>query len=185
MRLLAVLSILLIAVPITALKGGGVRAEEMPAAVVAVLDYERILRASDAAKDVRRQIQQYRTALRDEVQAEEIALRQEETDLKRQRSVLSPEAFAEKREQFKTRVIAAQRKGQGHKQHLDRAYKAAMERVQRAVIPIVKKLTEEKGYTIVVDKSQVLFAYTSLDISQAVMLELNKSLRTVAVQKPQ
>jgi Skp family chaperone for outer membrane proteins len=53
------------------------------------------------------------------------------------------------------------------------------------VIPIVKKLTEEKGYTIVVDKSQVLFAYTSLDISQAVMLELNKSLRTVAVQKPQ
>ncbi len=184
MRLLSVLLILLFAAPLAALHCGNARAQELPAAVVAVLDYAHILRASDAAQDVRRQIEQYRTALRDEAQAEEIALRQEETDLKRQRNILSPEAFAEKRQQFKARVIAAQRRGQGHKQQLDRAFKTAMAKIQSAVIPIVKELTEEKGFTIVVDKSQVLFANTSLDISRTVMLELNKSLRTIAVPKP-
>ena len=159
--------------------------KEMPRAVVAVLDYTHILRASDAAKDIRRQVEQYRVNLRDTVQAEELTLRNEEAELKRQRNVLSPEAFADKRGQFKARVMAAQRRGQGQKRQLDQAIKTAMLQVQQAVIPLVKKLTEINGITIVVDKSQVLVADRAIDITKPVMDMLNQSLRTVMVPKPQ
>ena len=159
--------------------------KEMPTAVVAVLDLSHILWASNAAKDVRRQAEEYRVNLRNVVQAEELTLRDEEAELKRQRGVLSPEAFADKRQQFRTRVMAAQRRGQGKKTQLDQAIKTAMLQVQQAVIPIVQKLTEINGITLVVDKSQVLVADRAIDITKPVLDKLNETLRTVKVSNPQ
>ena len=170
---------------LTSVNGTGVRGQDLPKAAVAVLDFGKVMRKSDAAKDIRRQVEQYRVNLRDTVQAEELTLRNEEAELKRQRNVLSPEAFADKRGQFKARVMAAQRRGQGQKRQLDQAIKTAMLQVQQAVIPLVKKLTEINGITIVVDKSQVLVADRAIDITKPVMDKLNQSLRTVMVPKPQ
>ena len=164
--------------------GQAVRAEALPKAVVAVLDYAKILRASDAAKDVARQIKQYRNSFRSEIQADEIRLRGVETDLKNQRSVLSPGAFEEQRQSFKSQVLEAQKRGQNRKRQLDRAYKTAMDSIQSSVIPIVEELTAKKGFTLVIDKSQVLFASRALDITGEVLQHLNKNLRTITVPKP-
>ena len=188
MRQLSTLFILASAILLVVTVGSRAVAQdskEMPRAVVAVLDYTHILRASDAAKDISRQIKEFRDSFRDEIQADEIRLRQVETELKRQRSVLSPAVFEKRRQEFRNQVIAAQKRGQGHKRQLDRALKLAMDKIKAVVIPIVKELTENKGFTLVVEKSQVLFANRSLDVTDEVMRELNQKLRTVAVPKPQ
>jgi Skp family chaperone for outer membrane proteins len=164
--------------------GAGVRAEEFPKAVVAVLDYAKILRTSDAAKDAGRQIKQYRNSFRDAMQAEEIRLRGVETELKRQRGALDPAVFEKRRREFKKQVIAAQKRGQDHKRQLDRAMKIVLDKIQAAMIPIVKVLTEARGFTLVVDKSQVLFANKALDVTDEVMHQLNQKLRTIKVPKP-
>ena len=169
----------------TSVNGTGVRGQDLPKAAVAVLDFGKVMRKSDAAKDISRQIKEFRDSFRDEIQADEIRLRQVETELKRQRSVLSPAVFEKRRQEFRNQVIAAQKRGQGHKRQLDRALKLAMDKIKAVVIPIVKELTENKGFTLVVEKSQVLFANRSLDVTDEVMRELNQKLRTVAVPKPQ
>jgi len=185
MRLTSVLILTILAMSFTSVNGVGVRAQDLPRAVIAVLDYAKILRASDAAKDVSRQIRQYRESFQAEIQADEIRLRGVETDLKRQRNVLSPAAYEKRRQDFREQVIAAQKHGQKQKTQLDQALKGAMDQIQGAVIPIVKTLTETKGFTLVVDKTQVLFANKALDITDGVMLHLNQELRTITVPKPQ
>ena len=60
----------------------------------------------------------------------------------------------------------------------------ALNKVQKAMLPIIAKLTKNEGYNVVVDKSQVLFAKKSLDITSVVITELNKSLPTVKVPEP-
>lgn len=185
MRLLSALPLLALALLFVVPGGAGTRAEPLPKAAIAVLDYAQILRASGAAKDIRRQVKQYSDSFRDATLTEERRLRQAEAELKRQRSVWSPAAYEESRQIFKRQVIAAQRQGQDFNRNLDRALKSAMAEVQRAVISIVKNLTEEKGYTIVVDNSQVLFADQALDITKEVMDRLNRALRTVTVARPQ
>ena len=185
MRLTSVLILTILAMSFTSVNGVGVRAQDLPRAVIAVLDYAKILRASDAAKDVRRQIRQYRESFQAEIQADEIRLREVETDLKRQRHVLSLAAYEKRRQDFREQVIAAQKRGQKQKTQLDQALKGAMDQIQGAVIPIVKTLTETKGFTLVVDKTQVLFANKALDITDDVMLHLNQELRTITVPKPQ
>jgi Skp family chaperone for outer membrane proteins len=185
MRLPSFLRFVIFALLFGVLSAAGTRAEPMPKAVIAVLDYARLLQASDAAKDIRRQVKFYGDSFRDVVQAEEDRLRKMEAELKRQRSVVSAAAYKERRQNFKSQVIRAQRQGQNFKRDLEKALKLAMTQLQQAVIPVVKKLTEEKGYTIVVDNSQVLFASRALDITEEVMDRLNRKIRTVAVPKPQ
>lgn len=179
------LMFLALALPLALTAGGGLRAQGMPKAVIAVLDNAQIMQTSDAAKDIRRQVQDIRDRFRDSIQTEEHRLRQQEAELKRQRSILSPEVYEERRQKFKGQVIAAQRRGQDHQRQLDEAFKSAMSQVQAAVIDIVQQLTEEKGYTIVVDNSQVLVADRTLDITRDVITRLNQKLKTVTVTKPQ
>ncbi len=185
MRLTSALILIILAMSFTSVNGAGARAQDLPRAVIAVLDYAKILRTSDAARDVRRQIKQYRNSFQAEIQADEIRLRGVETDLKRQRHVLSPAAYEKRRQDFREQVIAAQKRGQKQKTQLDQALKGAMDQIQGAVIPIVKTLTETRGFTLVVDKTQVLFANKALDITDDVMLHLNQELRTITVPKPQ
>ena len=72
-------------------------AQDLPRAVVAVLDYARILKVSDAAKDGGRQIRQYRDGFSEEIRADELRLRAAETTLKRERIGLSPGDFEKRR----------------------------------------------------------------------------------------
>lgn len=160
------------------------RAQGIPKAVVAVLDYQLLMRESAAAQDIRRQIQAYRQSYQSGISAEEDALRQEEQALKQQRTILTPEAFDAKRQAFERKVIDVQRSVQDRTRQLDRAFNTAMGEVQKAVVPIVTELTEEMGFNVVVDKSQVLFAKKALDITTQVMAELDKRVPSVEVPNP-
>ena len=159
-------------------------AEKLPKAIVAVLDFQLVMRESAAAKDISRQINSYRQRYRGEIKAQEETLRNEERKLKQQRTVLTPQSFEKKRQEFERRVIAVQRSVQDRTRQLDRALNSALNKVQKAMLPIIAKLTEKEGFNVVVDKSQVLFAKKSLDITKIVIGELNKSLPTVKVPEP-
>ena len=52
------------------------------------------------------------------------------------------------------------------------------------MIPIVQKLTAAKGFNIIVDNNQVLFADRALDVTGEVMEELNRVMGTVDVPQP-
>lgn len=159
-------------------------AEKLPKAIVAVLDFQLVMRESAAAKDIGRQITGYRQRYRKEIKGQEGALRNEERKLKQQRAVLTPQSFEQKRQEFERRVIALQRSVQDRTRQLDRALNKALNKVQKEMLPIIAKLTEQEGFNVVVDKSQVLFAKKSLDITKIIIGELNKSLPTVKVPEP-
>lgn len=160
-------------------------AQDLPMAVVAVIDYAKILQDADASKDVSMQIQRYRNKFSDEIRADELRLRAIEVKLKRERSRVSTEAFKIRRQDFRSQVLTAQKRGQDRKRQLDRALKNARGHIQKTVIPLVQAMTNKYGYTLVVDKSQVLFASQMLEITDKVLVKLNQNLRTVKVPKPQ
>ncbi len=164
--------------------GGQARAQEIPTAVIAVLDSQMVMRDSAAAKDIRRQIEAYRKAYQADIAGEEQALRQEEQDLKGQRAILSPQAFEERRLAFERRVIDVQRRVQDRMRQLDRSFERAMKDVRDALIPIVADLTTKMGVNVVVDKSQIMFATKALDITPQVIERLDQKLPGVEVPQP-
>ena len=77
---------------------------------VAVVDIQRVMRDSAAAKSIQGQIEKMRGSYQQEITKQENELRNAEQELNRQRTLVSPEAFNERRRQFDERDGPAARK---------------------------------------------------------------------------
>lgn len=150
----------------------------------AVLDVQTILRDSSAVKDIREQITTFGTAFEKEIEKERDAIRKANQDLARQRTILAPDAFAEKRREFEQRVVEVQRLVQQRQRELDKSRTDAMIVVNKAYTEIVSKLASERNFWVILRKNQTTFSVASLDITSEVLSRLDKQLPTVKVAKP-
>lgn len=151
---------------------------------IAVIDMDRLRRDSLAVKDIRSQIEGYRNSFRDEIQLEEEALREANKELTRQRSILSPEAFAEERKKFETRLADVQRRVQELRRDLDASQSVAMGQVQQSLNKIIGEIANEQSLTLVFRRDQTVLVATNLDITGIVLDRFNKAVPSVVVPKP-
>lgn len=159
----------------------GASAQEIPAARIAVVDYQRLLRDSSAAIDIRAQVERRRKVYLEQITAREQELRVANDELTRQRTILSPEAFALKRREFEERVAEAQKFAQTRKRELDQAYDYGIRRVREAVAEIIAELAKERGFNLVFTRKQILYVEPALNISDEIILRLNERFPKVAV----
>jgi outer membrane protein len=157
----------------------GAAAQKLPTTVAAVIDYQRILRDAAAARSIREQIEARRKVYQEEISKEEQRLHEADKEFARQRSVLSPEAFAEKRREFEQDVAEVQRMVQERRRELDRMSAAALNQVKEALIEIVTSIAEERGFNLVLPSSEVLFFARSLDLTEEVLAKLDARLPQV------
>jgi Skp family chaperone for outer membrane proteins len=157
----------------------GAASQKLPTTVAAVIDYQRILRDAAAARSIRDQIEARRKTYQEEISKEEQRLHAADKEFAKQRSVLSPEAFAEKRREFEQDVAEVQRMVQERRRELDRMSAAALNEVKQALIEIVTSIAEERGFNLVVPSSEVLFFSRSLDLTEEVLAKLDARLPEV------
>jgi outer membrane protein len=157
---------------------------ELPASVVAVVDVQLILQESAASKSIQKQLEAQRETYQNEISKQEDRLRAVEQELNRQRSVLSPDDFGQKRREFEQQVADVQRTVQARKRVLDQAFNESMTKLRDAVLQIVTEVAGEQKATLVLAKQQVVLAEKSLDLTSAVLDRLNKKIPSVPVTVP-
>jgi len=151
---------------------------------VAVIDVQVILIDAKAVKNIRDQITKFGTQFEEEIEKERNGIRTANQELARQRTILSPEAFAEKRRKFEQRVVEVQRLVQQRQRELDISRNEAMIVVNKAYTGIVSKIANERNLAVILRKNQTAYAVTSLDITKEVLSRLDKKMPTVKVSKP-
>jgi Skp family chaperone for outer membrane proteins len=151
---------------------------------IAVIDINLIIRDALAFKVIREQIGKYRKVFQAEIQKEEEALRNANQELARQRTLLSTEAFAEKRRSFEKRVAQVQRLVQQRKQNLDRSQGAAMEEIQKSLNKIISEVAVELDISLIMRKDQTILANKLLRITKVVLDRLNVAMPTIKVAVP-
>jgi outer membrane protein len=161
------------------------RAQQLPTTIAAVIDYQRILKDAAAAKSIREQIETRRKAYQDEINKEEQRLREADQSFAKQRSLLTPEALAEKRRDFEKEVVDVQRMVQERRRALDRASAIALNEVKKALVDIVTGIAEERGFNVVLAASEVLFFASEIDITEEVLAKLDGQLPEVAMPDPE
>ena len=155
-------------------------AQEKPA--IAIVDVKKILNDSLATKSIQTQIEEKRKSVQTEISKQEEALRKTDQELSQQKSVLSPEAFDKKVNEFKTKVAEAQRNVQTKRSQLESSYADALAEVEKVVISIVTELSDKQGFSVAIPKSNALYSKSSLDISDQVLSTLNERLPKVKVK---
>lgn len=158
-------------------------AQKLPTTVAAVINYQRILDEAAAARSIREQIEVRRKAYQEEIGKEEQRLHEADKEFAKQRSLLTAEAFAEKRREFERQVADVQRLVQERRRELDSASAAALKTVQDALIEVVTSIAEERGFNLVLPSSQVLFFARKIDLTDEVLAKLDERLPDVRVPK--
>lgn len=155
------------------------------AAKVAVLDVQLILREAKAMKNIRDQVSQLRKTYQEEIEKMQGDLRTANEELRRKRTILSPDAFDEERGKFEQKVAEVQRLVQSRNQQLDRANAEAVIEVQKVYNAIVVELANERSYGLIFRKSATVVVHPPMEVTPEVLARLDKRLPTVKVTPPQ
>lgn len=162
----------------------GNKGEPLKAPVVAVVDVQRIMQESSASKGIQKAIESQRDSYQKEIQTLEDKLQNAENELRKQQTVLAPDAFAAKRRDFEKQVADVQRTVQERKRTLDTAFNDAMTHVQKTMLDIVQDLADERGANVVIPRNLLVLFASNLDVTEPVLERLNKQLPSVPVTIP-
>ncbi len=150
-----------------------------------VVDMQRIMRDSIAAGKVRTEIETRQTEYREQISTRENELREQQGELERQRTILSPEAFAAREAEFSQKVETLQREVAERNRQLEESLAYGMQQIQVSALQIIARLADEMKLGLVLDKSQLLLVTKGLEFSDQALEALNTELPVVSTTPPE
>lgn len=154
---------------------------EVPAAKIAIIDVQKVVKNSTAAKQALDTIQKKRDEFQSAIDKQEEELKEKDQKLAKEKGVLTPDAFEKKRKEFQQDVLDVQQSVQKKRAALDTSYTKVLAEIQKTVLAIIETLSEDQGFDIALPSSQVLYGKDALDISDEVLKRLNKELPEVDI----
>ena len=149
---------------------------------IAVLDVVKLLQESKASISMKDQLNAVAKKYSDEDQKKQKEIQKQEEELLRQKATLTPEAFSDRKNTFEKKVIEFNKASQAKRKALVAAEKDAVTQIENEVEVIVKAIIDSDKITAVFRKSAIILGDTSIDITERVVVELNKNLSAVTVK---
>lgn len=159
-------------------------ATPLPAPAIVVVDMTQIMRDAKAAKQVQAEVQTAMNLYSKEVAKREDDLKTLRDALERQRSMLSPEAFSTKSQEYQQRYTALDRDVQSTRQAMQQSYTDAMTKIENAALKIIANVAKERKANMVVAKAALLYLAGGIDVTAEVTRRLNQSLPSIALKLP-
>lgn len=158
------------------------RAEE--ALNYAVVNMRDIFANSKAIQGIEKQINGYKDSLEKQAKVMQDQLQQNQQEILKKQSQLSPDAFEKAKKDFQDKVQKTQQDLYNKSQKLDQARQEAILEVSKAASSIVNDIAKSKNYEMIFE-GEALFKYpNSKDISKEVINKLNSTKPSVNVKKP-
>jgi len=156
----------------------------LPTPTIAVVDMAQIQEQASVMKNIRDQMQKEETSLRADLTKRESDLRAADQDLQQQRTLLSADAFNERRRNFEQQVSESQRFMAARKRQLDAAFADGMHQVDLAMNEVLKDIARERGLNLILPRQGAMLADKGLDITDDVKRRLDSRIKSVAIKLP-
>ena len=153
-----------------------------PAARILMLDMRRIMGLSKVGQDIQHQVEALKQQATRELNGEAASLKSEETQLQQQAAILAPDVKARRIKDFQARATAFQQKVQQRSGLIQGGVMKAQQQIEQALGPILQGIMKERGATILLDRSAILLAPNSIDVTQLVIQRLDMKMPTVKVE---
>ena len=109
-------------------------------------------------------------------------LRKEENQIISQKKLITSEEFKKKVETLRKKFSELQKNKQKSFKAISKSRNEAKKKLLKAVNPIVKKYMEENNITLVLDKESVVLGSTALEITDKIIVILNKELSSLNIK---
>lgn len=160
-------------------------ANQISAPVIAVIDVEKIMQDSLAAKSVRNQIEHFQQVFQDDLGADEARLRAKQQELESLRKSSSTDpSVAEKARSLDAGVAEFQRKGMARRRALEKSAAQATNQISEAMNEVTRTVASSHGANIVIPQNQLILFDEKMNITKEIIDALNKALPKVDVPAP-
>jgi len=148
------------------------------ATAIAVVDSRRVIAESNEAKKLMSDIEKMKKEMQDKLQGIEKKLTDKKEELDRKQTVLSESQFLDEQSKLKSEVRDFRSKGQSMEEELNKEFMLRRREIIRILQQVVTELAKERGYDVVLDAGQLLYANDSVDVTDEVMKRVNKHFDT-------
>ena len=157
-------------------------ADTYPNTSIGIIDINKVLTESKAAKDATKQIEKIQVKSEEDSKKEDELIIKEREKLIEQQSVMAPEAFEVKVADFEKKVQSYQIERQEKLRRLDRMVQEARASILDEVKPIINDYASELGITVILEKNAVILSADDMDMTDQVIEILNKNLPKIKVE---
>jgi Skp family chaperone for outer membrane proteins len=147
-----------------------------------MIDMRRIMGLSKVGQDIQHQVESLKQQASRDLNSEGAALKNEETQLQQQAAILAPDVKARRIKEFQAKAAAFQQKVQRRGGLIQGGVIKAQRQIEQALGPILQGIMKERGATILLDRSSILLAPNSIDVTQLVIQRLDMKIPTAKVE---
>jgi Skp family chaperone for outer membrane proteins len=162
---------------------GAIAQSAQKAPVILILNQAQVIGQSKAGQSMRPQLESLQETANKELNAEVEKIVKEGEDLKKQKELMAEEVWLEKAKQVAVKQNNLPVLREVKVRELALAEQKALGTINQALEPILKKIVEDRGATLLLDRSAVMYASVDTDITAQVISELDKKLSSVKVEK--
>lgn len=149
---------------------------------IGIVNVEKVYTDSKAAKSIKSQQEKLTKDLEEELKKQGKVFEKKEKEFQEQRADLSPDELKEKAEKLQKEFNETRADLQKKRSKLQKSLIKAEEKLRQEVIKISGNIAEEKGYDIVMPSQNTIVVNVEMDITDAVLEQLNKKVKEIPVK---
>jgi Skp family chaperone for outer membrane proteins len=170
MKLLVVSFLLLFALPVMSQSAGQ----------IAVVDGEKVLRDSEPGKKLFAEVKALRDKKQQEIGQRQTSIQSMQDKLNKEKDILSPDAQEKRKLEIQKALTDAKRFREDSEAEIQGRLDSAMSGMQDKLLPMIQKLGQEKGYSLIVGKQFTIWHDAKYDITEEVIKRFNESQAAAA-----
>jgi Skp family chaperone for outer membrane proteins len=178
------LTVLALAAPLALAAGAVAQQADKPNLVVAVVDGGKLTTSAKAMKGAQDEAEKLAKRFDADFTGEQKKLQAEYQQLEKDRLKITGQEYDQRLQRLNARFAEVRRTAQIRQEQMSRAVRLVQLQFRNEVVKIIQAMSVESGYTLVIEKSAVLHAAATLDITDKVLERLDKAQIQVKFEFP-
>ena len=156
---------------------------DYPNTSIGVIDINKILAEANAAVEAAEEIEKIAIEIENEIKSSDEEIIKEQNLLIESQSIMAPEAFEAKRIEYESKIQTYNSERQSKLMKIDELIAISRNDILNAMKPILEEISNEKGITIILEKTSIMLNAEKMDITNEALKRLNKSLPNIKVSR--
>ena len=156
---------------------------DYPNTSIGVIDINKILADANAAVKAAEEIEKIAIEIEKEIKSSDEEIIKEQNLLIESQSIMAPEAFEAKRIEYESKIQTYNSERQSKLMKIDELIAISRNDILNAIKPILEEISNEKGITIILEKTSIMLNAEKMDITNEALKRLNKSLPNIKVSR--
>jgi outer membrane protein len=136
---------------------------------IAYIDLQRVMVESEKGKEAKQVLTQEAERLKKSLDAKQDELQKMKDSIEKQGVTITPDARAEKEKQYQNKLKDYQRLANDYQTELQQKDQEVTQKMLKDLEEVIKSIGEKDKHTLIFEKSQVLFASPTIDITPKVI----------------